>query len=462
MKFFTPIQVWFRQWRRRQAAMKQSGALREFVYLDEVSVYSLIASRLGPIATEFTETETNSLQGEIGNSFGAGVGIAKADVNTHLLSGQTSGSQVLRKSIVQATFKELYELENASLVIRSVPNNLNPPKLHNFEELTDIVKTLEDNNWIIDPDRITRGQLLELEVQLEADPIFRVSAVFSAFHGIFEEDSEVLGVDSSDILIQIKSIGRVLEKLLVGLVPIRGQAIDYCVVEIENKEWIVNRRLLNILSTTSSILTYPLYVVGVAEQNLFWKDIRRILFSKARYRILCRAAQDGLKNSWTPVKLAHIIETVVPGFTSQIDMMGSNVLATMTDTTKSNNVMEPNQKNMRLALSGYAQLLADHYHLDLTSEDDNQIKLLSNQNCIYFGSQKERRNAFESIAIYLVDRFNLKRESLVFAQYREVALENAMTYQPRQTTQIGSSNEIPPTSSSGERFLDTEFVAIYW
>jgi hypothetical protein len=47
----------FRQWRRRWAAKNEKGMLREFVYLDEVSVYSLIASRLGPIAAEFTDTQ---------------------------------------------------------------------------------------------------------------------------------------------------------------------------------------------------------------------------------------------------------------------------------------------------------------------------------------------------------------------------------------------------------------------
>lgn len=68
--------------------------LRQFVYLDEVSVYSLIASRFGPIAAEFTEKQTASLQTEIKPSLGAGSGVAKAGVDSRLTTGQTQESQV--------------------------------------------------------------------------------------------------------------------------------------------------------------------------------------------------------------------------------------------------------------------------------------------------------------------------------------------------------------------------------
>ena len=101
------FRVWLRQRRRKLALRKNKGSLREFIYLDEVSVYSLNASRLGAIASEFTETEKASLNVGVQNSFGAGVDI---------------GSQVVRKSIVQTTFKEFYdnETELNSFAIRPI------------------------------------------------------------------------------------------------------------------------------------------------------------------------------------------------------------------------------------------------------------------------------------------------------------------------------------------------------
>ena len=462
MRFLTRLRMQFRQWRRRWAAKNEKGMLREFVYLDEVSVYSLIASRLGPIAAEFTDTETSSLQSEIGSSIGAGVGIAKVDVNSKILNNQTNGSQVLRKSIVQTTFKDLYEYELDSLSIQPIPGDLKPPKIHNIDELLAATRTSVDRYWIVDPINLSRGELFELEVQLEADPIFRVNAVASAILEILEEDAETFGLDANGDLNQMKSVGRILEKLLGGLVPISGKAIDYCVVELEGKEWIVNRKLLQDLPSTDQPITYPVFVVGVAEQALFWKDLRRILFSNARYRVLCRIGQTGLQTSWTPVKLAHVLESVIPGFTSQINSVGSNALATMIDSNKAAQGTTLKQQLMHDALVNYAELITNHFQIELTPQDKDQIKLLAVQHCDSFGTQKARLEAFESIATHLIENFKIKAEPIMFAQYRASALENAgLDLAGKPIPLVPADNTISPTVPH-DRFIDSEFVAIYW
>src|SRR3569832_962441 len=111
MNRFTQFRAWLRRTRRKRAAKRLKAMLREFVYLDEVSVYSLLASRLGPLATEFTDTERASLKIEA-----VGVG-----------GGTEVGSQVLRKSTVQTSFKELYELEISSLAMRPVDQQSKVP-----------------------------------------------------------------------------------------------------------------------------------------------------------------------------------------------------------------------------------------------------------------------------------------------------------------------------------------------
>ncbi len=79
--------------------------------------------------------------------------------------------------------------------------------------------------------------------------------------------------------------------------------MDYEVVHIEGREWIVHRRLLDQLAGTERPAARPLYVVGVAEQGLFWKDLSRVLFSGARFRVLVRVGQTayetpGPRSSW--------------------------------------------------------------------------------------------------------------------------------------------------------------------
>ena len=62
----------YRNWvvrrRWRKAGRNEDEPLREFVYLDDVSVYSLVASQVGMIVTELTETQATSLQSDISGS----------------------------------------------------------------------------------------------------------------------------------------------------------------------------------------------------------------------------------------------------------------------------------------------------------------------------------------------------------------------------------------------------------
>ncbi|MCU1267571.1 MAG: hypothetical protein JWM21_3889 [Acidobacteria bacterium] len=417
--------------------------LREFVYLDEISVFSLIASRLGPVATEFTETERASLKAEVAGAGGS----------------YELGSQVLRKSTVQTTFKELYELEMNSFAMRPITEKQRPPKVNSLNDLMYQREILAAEGWIVDPSKLARGQLLEVEVQLEAEDIFRVSSVVSAILEIIETNPEMFGVENKNVA-QAKAVGRVLEKLLVGLVPLRGLAVDYMVLKFDDREWIVHRNLLKALSETEALSTRPLYLVGVADQTLFWKDVRRILFANARFRVLCRLAQNDIQNSWTPVKLAHILDLIRPGLGKEVDNLGSVVLASMVNASKTEQNTD-RKKLMRDALIGYAKLLADHQGQTISDNELSQAGLLSEKQCNSFGSLEERRNAFDSIATFLSARLNLELDRIVIAQYRAVALVDAGLDLSGKPTSLGLADSTSPDVSE-KRFLDSEFVAIYW
>jgi hypothetical protein len=464
MNLIIRLQVWFRQWRRKRASKGQKTPLREFVYLDEVSVYSLNASRLGSIAAEFTETQTVSLQDEIGSSLGASLGAAKAEVSSRALTSQTHGSQVLRRSIVQTTFKEFYELEveQDSLVMRPISEDLKPPEIDSLEDLKAAAKTLETDGWIVDPAKLARGQLLEAEVQLEAEDIFQFNAVVSAVLEIVQDDPETFGLDRNEQFDQVSSVNRILEKLLVGLVPVRGCAVDYEVVKLEKREWIVHRKLLNQLANTDLLTTRPLYVVGVAEQSLFWKDIRRVLFSGARFRVLCRMAQGGIQESWTPVKLSHVLRSVAPDLANRIEALGSGALAAMTEASKPDGSTERKQQRMREALVAYGTQLAAHYDHSITAKELAEVGLPSEHHCLSFGSLEEKRKAFNAITKHLVDRFGLPQEPDIAAQYRGAALYDAGLLFSGQVVPLVTSDDVPSSAPEKERFLDSEFVAIYW
>ena len=234
MNLINKIKSWYRRFKRKRALKNKTAPLREFVYLDDVSVYSLISSRIGPVAVEFTETEKISLQSEANSSINTNIGIAKGEVNSSILSNQTQGSQILRKSIIQTTFKDLYESELENLIISPIAQEINPPKINNVEDLL-AESEIENSKWIINSDKLTRGQLLEFEVELEAEEIFHVSTLVSELLDIIREEPKMFGVDPGGELLQVKSVNKMLAKLLVGLIPIKGNAFNYRVVEIDEK-----------------------------------------------------------------------------------------------------------------------------------------------------------------------------------------------------------------------------------
>lgn len=482
MRLFTRLRVWWRRRRLRAEAKKQQAPpLREFVYLDEVSVYSLNASRLGSVAADFTETRSSSLHSEVGASLGAGApGAGTAGLNSRLLSGQSRESQATRTATVQSAFKEFYEfeLELNSFAMRPVPEGRKPPEVRGAGTLAAQTRKAAPDGWVVDPGALRRGRLVEAEVELKADATFRTSAVIAAMVGIVESEPGMFGDAVKDGLAQGKAILRVLEELLAGLVPLRGRVVDHEVVEIEGREWIVHRRLLDQLAGADRPATRPLYVVGVAEQGLFWKDLRRVLFSGARFRVLVRIAEDGLRNTWTPVKLAHVIEPVAPDLARQLNGFGPEMIAAMSDgAAETDPGADLQQRLGQRALVAYAERLAARNGHELDAADLRELEPIAEENGASFDTAPRRQQAFGEISSFLHGRFDWPADPEAEAECRGAALRESgldpfgQPALPAAADGIPAAppapvhshqSAVPATSDTNERYLDSEVVAIYW
>ena len=60
-------------------------------------------------------------------------------------------------------------------------------------------------------------------MELESDPIFRMATIITTFFELMEDNEELFGNAISAQLPEIRSVARLLESLLAGLVPIRGR-----------------------------------------------------------------------------------------------------------------------------------------------------------------------------------------------------------------------------------------------
>jgi hypothetical protein len=458
----------FRAWRRRRrlqsAARRSHSPLREFIYLDDVSVYSLIASRVGPVATEFTDSESASLQSDVTASAGVGIaGLGKADIASRLQAAQTQGSQVLRKAIVQTTFKDLYELEKSSLVMRAAETTEDPPKVRAFGDLLSPRDELRP--WVVSAEALHRGALLEIEVELSAEPIFRMSTVTSALVEMMRESEELArAAASTGELDQVAAISRVIERLLAGLIPVRGRAIDFEVIAANGREWVIHSQVARELTDDSvEVRRFPLYVVGVAQEALFWKDIRRVLFSRSRYRALCRVSRPGVQTSWTPVKLVEVLEDVAPGLAASLGSATDNVLSAVADAHDASSLESTEQSRMGDALLDYGTLVAAHYGCALAKEEMLEAGLPTAAQRSLHATLESRRSAFAEVTSFVANRFGIEIEPEVAALCRSVAwMDRLMISSAPIEGMSGSLLSAPTPASPTERYLDVEFVAMYW
>lgn len=260
-----------RSWRVRRLVKKalensSSSDRREFVYLDEVSVYSLIASRLGPVTAELAESQSKTLSSEAGADVELSTVPVKAKVSSKIQGARTNGTQVLRKATIQSTFKQLLEVEKP--VLKSPPHDYGAP----FPSLANLMEALSNDSaeaWTADPNRLRRGELIEVDVEVAVDPIYRLSAIIETMSELLDEFPTMASAGDRTQLDQARDLNRILDKFMVGLVPLKCRAVDYRCIDIDGREVLVHRSVLEGLPSTEVPHSRDVYVVGVTEVELY-------------------------------------------------------------------------------------------------------------------------------------------------------------------------------------------------
>jgi hypothetical protein len=446
-----------RRWLRRKKQERSDNAvLREFVYLDEVSVYSLLASRSGPVATEFTQSESESLKSESASGVTLNAGGAKGELRSRLEGVRTAGSQVVRKASAQARFRQLLNDEQDKMLLRAEPRTINP----HARDLAGLRRLAADNNhrdWVVDGRRLCRGELLELEVELAAEEIYGVSQTMNSLLSILQEDPGAFGVDDSDGLRQGALMSSVLDALLVDLVPIRARVVSHVVLHCEGDELVVRKDLLEEIpdAELADASQEMLYVVGVTETGLFWKDVRRILFSHYRYTTLFRLGQDRLRHDWTPIKLIDVLRDVLPVVAGQLDSAGRGLLSAMRD-SQDDEVRGSRAQQMNQALLLFAEGLSEGAHV--TTEDLAEAGLLLETHEPFVDTTEGRREIFAQVTKWLEERAG---EPIAVEQ---AALARSQAVLEAFYLEVTTSKVEPEATTGGTDglCLDSEIIAVYW
>lgn len=247
--------------------------LREFVYLDEVSLRSLLSSQRGEMTDSTSEASAEAVQAEVSAALGANPGlVAKAELGSRFQTSNSSTIQTSRKATVQSWFKELHSLPGLRLIETAEPKA-------RAKDLETLMSTV-DTSLLVQSGALRRGALVEFRVRLKADPVFHLGMLVSEFSAMADEYPDMFSASNSlDALREVRPINKILQRLLAGLIPIRAEAVDYSVVVLDGAEHVVHRALIEGLDLEAR----PLQIVGVTEHLAYWRDIRRVLFSEAEF-----------------------------------------------------------------------------------------------------------------------------------------------------------------------------------
>ena len=469
MSIASRLSNWIRRRKNCKPNEDSNRERREFVYLDEVSVHSILASRTGGIATEVTERKSASQSSEVKGSLGVGFGGTNANLGTKMQTGRVEESQVLRKAVIQTNFKELYDIERPTLVLRPAsPDNL--PTVDSIRDLERLLGSPGGRGLLVDPGTLQRGELLEVEVELEADPIFRMATIITTFVGLMEDNEELLQNADTAQLPEIRSVARLLDSLLAGLVPIRGRLVDFEWIRICNRDVLVHRSLLSQMPAGAMPEACPAFLVGVAQSDLFWKDIRRVLFSQARYTVFCRLATNGLTDRWSPIKMADAFSGITSDFDEMIRGLGDELTsgfkrgvrsATAGTTVNAPLTMQNHDAQQEdLLLRNYVESLAD-YHKG--SIEPSAIAALTHGVSFpekWPDSVDVYRTVFAEVTKKVDDSLEVKTPRNVAYELRLQALKQSRIEELVEIDGSTASDNLPEPRR--ERFLDSEIIAIYW
>lgn len=452
--------VEFRKWRDRKRKRSASEEirnnlpLREFVYLDAVSLHSLLVSQNATIPTEVSQAISRADEAELTGATTTKLGSelvgasAQAETTARYQTSNSNSMQSSRKAVIQTLFKELRELP---LEFKLASRAEQPERLTSAAEIS----TKSERNAVQPSAEFARGTLIEVEVTLAVDPVFKLGSMMTEWNSMADDFPAMFGGQGLlGFLRDSQPIMKVLDRFLAGLIPIKAAATNYVVAEVDGKEYVVHKTAIEGLE----IETRPLHIVGVTEHIGYWKDIRRVLFSEARFTILCRVARDGIQTKWTPVKLADLFSEVAPDFVDSINAIRSPTAADADGMTH-----QTQQTALAEALEFYRDALTPE-GFKWTADAEKSFRSL----CVRISSGAvdavAQRHAFDQVREAVTQMMAIEAPDPDYDLKARQQARSRSGLELFPTNGIDLSGSAPSAAADppDERMLDTEVIAIYW
>jgi hypothetical protein len=446
--FFRAKRRQFQRTRLRRQLAKATGdrvgPLREFVYLDDVSLYSLFTSRIGPLAETYTELQADALRSSVEASAGAGSDlVAKASIRASMEGTRTSSREVLRQATVQSTFRDFREHVHGTVVPATTsPKFTAAPRT--AAELTSALAS-PDGTWSIGTEAFARGALVEFDVTLQAQDAYAIAAVADAVGGAVRTVSG-LADNSVEVLAQADQVSALIRELLVGLVPLEGELTDWVAVDVDGQPRLVHRGWIEGLNAAEKVEVTPVRLAGMAEYPLFWRDIRRVAFADQTFRVLARVARPGIARSWNPLKITDVLARL-GGEAMKLD---SSMLQPAGDVTEGDG---PGLANRGAAHAFVEAVRQAQHEGPLDEQLVTQVDTVSASSS--WATTEEQIATFDHLLTVAVSEPDAVDREVV-ADARRAALARRAELMAQPSHRHRAPDPASPT------FIEVEFIAIYW
>jgi hypothetical protein len=460
-----------RDWRRHR---------REFVYLDEVSVTSLVAARDGAISETTTDTLSKTSESESKASIGIPLKGMAFGAESRVRSADSSSREVVRRAVIQSTFRELRTGGNNDIYLARDDKPSYPRRIWDFgkveevwefetlEELRPKIRALTKNGLMLAVDSITRGDILELEVVLDADNMYRLVSALSSIIEIVNGREALFGIDLTDFE-QVLPLVEVIDRLLVGLVPICGTSTKFRLVTIDEVDYIIDRKVLKTGSELSNC-SRPLEIVGVTEFKSYWRDLRRVLFTDSAYTAYVRVESTGLRADWNPVKLADVLRSIGLDMEQMIRELPNSFAAAV---NQPDNLLPDEititQDSIVRKFEAFGRRIAAEEGVEIS---DGALHEAAERATIHYTNNADfdgRREAFEIVVKVVEAKGSVLDRELIRRVREETSshlaaptLAGSISGDPNNEPSGGSSAENSIAASRNVNKLEVEFVAIYW
>ena len=309
--------------KKRDDLVRKNAQNREFVYLDEVSVESLLASVDGEILVQQTKTHSKTSESGIGGSLTSNTPFGKASFSPTLKRATGTEVQELRKSVAQSAFARFRAKNLLKFALRPLDSaKASKRRMRSLSNLDP--KTLRRLGQGLPLSELKRGDLIELETDLIAADIFKARTAVSAVTEVVEAYPSFLTIEVRDALKNARPLTALIDSLNGNAIPVVGERPSLRVVDVDGVPWIV---------VTSSALpesSQPQIVLeSVAREPWFWGDVGRILFRSTRFRMLCRVVNPELTGAEPGSYVGTILKTIDDGLANTVDSFGSMFLGAL-------------------------------------------------------------------------------------------------------------------------------------